>query len=250
MLKALLRNKLDKTGKVILCDNKAKNVDIAVRVPLKALAEAQAIARLFNAVSVQKNKPEWVSYFLTMPNIFLSILILCLSLDMYSQDNVQWRGEGRDGIYNETGLLEKWPENGPKMLWHFDGLGDGHASAAVTGNKIFTSGTLEGQGYVFAFDHNGNLLWKSEIGKSWTDNWNGVRSTPMLHEGKIYIMSAYGKLVCMNPDNGQTVWSIDLIEKYNGRNIRWGVTENLLIDDNKLFITLGGTENNVIALDP
>ena len=54
--KALLRNKLDKTGDVILCDNKAKNTDIAT-----------AMARLFNAVSVQKNKPEWVSCFVTMP---------------------------------------------------------------------------------------------------------------------------------------------------------------------------------------
>ena len=55
-LKALLRNKLDKAGDIILCGNKAKNVDIAV-----------AMARLFNEVSVQKNKPEWSNYFVTMP---------------------------------------------------------------------------------------------------------------------------------------------------------------------------------------
>jgi len=47
---------LNKAGDVILCGNKAKNVDIAV-----------AMARLFNEVSVQKNKPEWSSYFVTMP---------------------------------------------------------------------------------------------------------------------------------------------------------------------------------------
>ena len=58
MGKALLRNKLDKTGEVILCNNKAKNADIAI-----------AMARLFNAVSVQKNKSEWSSYFVTMPKI-------------------------------------------------------------------------------------------------------------------------------------------------------------------------------------
>ncbi|MCF6332672.1 MAG: hypothetical protein L3J11_05250 [Draconibacterium sp.] len=58
--KALLQNKLDKAGDVILCDNKAKNAVIAI-----------AIARLFNAVSVQKNKPEWSCYFVTMPNFQL-----------------------------------------------------------------------------------------------------------------------------------------------------------------------------------
>jgi len=47
---------LDKTGDVVLCDNKAKYTGIAL-----------AMARLFNAVSVQKNKLEWLSYFVTMP---------------------------------------------------------------------------------------------------------------------------------------------------------------------------------------
>lgn len=54
--KALLQNKLDKTGDVVLCDNKAKNTGIAI-----------AMARLFNAVSAQKNKLGWSSYFVTMP---------------------------------------------------------------------------------------------------------------------------------------------------------------------------------------
>jgi len=48
---------LDKAGDVILCGNKAKKVDIAV-----------AMVRLFNEVSVQENKPEWLSYFVTMPH--------------------------------------------------------------------------------------------------------------------------------------------------------------------------------------
>jgi hypothetical protein len=54
--KALLRNKLGRAGEVILCANKAKNTGIA-----------KATARLFNAVSVQKNKSEWLSCFVTKP---------------------------------------------------------------------------------------------------------------------------------------------------------------------------------------
>jgi hypothetical protein len=55
-LQALLRNKLGRAGEVILCANKAKNTGIA-----------KATARLFNAVSVQKNKSEWLSCFVTKP---------------------------------------------------------------------------------------------------------------------------------------------------------------------------------------
>ncbi len=54
--KVLLRNNLTKASEIILCDNKAKNTGIAI-----------AMASIFNEVSVQKNKLEWSSYFLTMP---------------------------------------------------------------------------------------------------------------------------------------------------------------------------------------
>ncbi len=45
--KGLLRNKVYRIGDVILCSNKAKNVAIAL-----------AKTRLFNEVSVQKNKTD------------------------------------------------------------------------------------------------------------------------------------------------------------------------------------------------
>ena len=185
-----------------------------------------------------------------MRNLFLSALIIGFVGIGYAQDMVQWRGDNRDGKYMETGLLKAWPENGPELIWHYEGIGDGHASAAVTETKVYTAGMPDDKGCVFAFDHDGNLLWKTEYGKSWTDNWNGVRSTPMIHKGNLYIMSAFGKLVCMDAENGSIKWSIDLMEKYDGINIRWGVTENLLLDDGKLFVTLGGPDANVIALDP
>ncbi len=43
---------------VILCDNKAKNVVIAI-----------ATARLFNEVSVQKNELKRLGYFITIPKV-------------------------------------------------------------------------------------------------------------------------------------------------------------------------------------
>ena len=62
-------------------------------------------------------------------------------------------------------------------------------------------------------------------------------------------MSAFGKVVCLDAEKGNLVWSVDIMKDYDGRNIVWGVTENLLIDGNKLFCTVGGIKNNVIALN-
>ncbi len=177
-------------------------------------------------------------------------LATLFSINTDAQETAQWRGPDRDGIYNETGLLKIWPDAGPALLWHFDGLGEGHSSAAVTGNRVYTTGMLEGIGYLFCFDLAGKLNWKVPYGEEWTESWPGVRSTPLIKNGKIYLLSGFGKLVCRNADDGAFIWSVDILKDYQGPNIQWGVTENLLIDGNKLFCTVGGTEANVIALNP
>jgi len=181
--------------------------------------------------------------------IFFFCLMSLLVSPSFSQDNSQWRGPNRDGVYPETGLLKTWPEAGPALLWHFDELGEGHSSAAVTNDRIYVNGELNGIGYLFALNLDGKLLWKIPYGEEWTESWPGVRSTPLVYEGKIYLMSGFGKLVCRKADNGDLIWTIDLLKEFKAPNIKWGVTENLLADGNKLFCTPGGPEASVVALD-
>jgi len=183
-------------------------------------------------------------------SIILFILVCLAQANTEAQDIAQWRGPNRDGIYNDTGLLKSWPDTGPALLWHFDGLGQGHSSASVTDNRIYTAGIIDGIGYLFCFDFDGKLVWKVPYGEEWTESWPGVRSTPLVYNGNIYQLSGMGKLVCRRADNGDFVWSVDVLKDYQGRNIKWGVTENLLIDGNKLFCTVGGEDINVIALNP
>ncbi len=185
-----------------------------------------------------------------MKSTLFTISLVFLSLLLTAQEIAQWRGPNRDGKYPETGLLKVWPEKGPKMLWHYDELGVGHASAAVTRERVFTAGTTEeGIGFVVALNHQGEKLWQTEIGQEWMDNFEGVRSTPLIHGDKLYIMSSYGYLACMNVEDGSIIWDVNVFEDFDGRQIKWGVTENLLIDGDKLFATPGGLEANVIALN-
>lgn len=184
-----------------------------------------------------------------MKRLIFSLLIICATSILYSQEVVQWRGENRDGIYNETGLLQEWPSSGPEMLWHFDGLGDGHASAAVTKDMIYTCGTLEGNGFVVALNQQGKLQWKTVYGKEWMESWEGVRTTPLIYGDKLYLMSAYGLITCMNRNNGAILWQVDVLKEFGGKNIVWGITENLVIHNDKVYCTVGGPEHNVIALN-
>ncbi len=180
------------------------------------------------------------------------IFLMCVfvpSIGIFSQEIAQWRGPNRDGIYNETGLLKQWPANGPKLLWSFQELGDGHASAAVTENKVYSAGTQNEVGFVFVFDNSGKLLWKTGYGKEWTESFPGTRSTPLVYNDKLYILSGLGELVCLDAEKGNILWKIDLTSSYDGQNIKWGFTENLLIDDEKLYCTPGGENDNVLALN-
>ena len=181
--------------------------------------------------------------------VLLCSMMAMLSYSSVAQDIAQWRGPNRDGIYPESGLLKSWPEAGPSLLWHFDELGEGHSSAAITGDTVFTAGEINGIGYLYSFSLDGKLLWKVPYGEEWTESWPGVRSTPLVYNGKIYLLSGMGKLVCRTAIKGDLVWTIDILKEFNGPNIKWGVTENLLADGNTLYCTPGGPEANIVALD-
>ncbi|MCJ7450052.1 MAG: PQQ-binding-like beta-propeller repeat protein [Bacteroidales bacterium] len=160
-----------------------------------------------------------------MIRLFKTFILVFLCINVSAQDVAQWRGPNRNGIYNETGLLKKWPDGGPEMLWHFDELGEGYTSAAVTRNGIYTTGLINGNGFIYAFDLKGNLRWKKEYGREWTESHGGVRSTPLVINDKLYFITSFGNLFCMNTSNGQVIWTIDTFKEYGGRNISWGVTE-------------------------
>jgi outer membrane protein assembly factor BamB len=184
-----------------------------------------------------------------MTRFLISAILLFSYITIGAQEVSQWRGPSRNGIYNETALMKTWPVGGPKMLWHFDGLGDGHSTAAVTGSGVYITGMTDGKGYLFALDQNGNLRWKKEYGPEWTESHFGVRSTPLVIGDRLYLFSSFGVLFCFNATNGNIIWTVDTFKEYGGRNITWGVTENLLYDGDVLYCAPGGRDASIIAVN-
>ena len=163
--------------------------------------------------------------------------------------NWQWRGENRDGVYKETGLLKEWPAGGPELLWTFEELGEGHTSVAIANGKIYASGMHGDRLILFVFDMKGQLLTQKEIGKEWNENWNGTRSSVCINDGKLYIFNALGTLFCLDETTLDVVWTKDVLTDFDGRNLMFGMTENPLIVGDKLFLTPGGVINGMVALN-
>lgn len=161
----------------------------------------------------------------------------------------QWRGANRDGIYSDTGLLKVWPQNGPELLWSFEETGKGYGSPVVTSKGIFVCGTVDSTGHLFALDFDGKLLWKSGFGPEWTVNFPGPRCTPSFYDGLVYTVSGMGRISCFDASNGSVVWSKEMLKDLHGTNIRFGYTESLAVDEEKVYCVPGGKDTNIVALD-
>ena len=184
-----------------------------------------------------------------MKKEFISLCLALFVLSLSAQENIQWRGTDRTGIYHEAGLLQVWPEGGPAMLWHYDDLGEGHSSVAVDANKLYITGMTEGTGYIYVFDASGKLLNKKAYGPEWAVSYNGTRGTVTISEGKIYLVSGMAEIYCIDQQSLEVVWKKSFSQDFNGSNIQWGVCETPLIVGEKVIATTGGKENNIVALN-
>jgi outer membrane protein assembly factor BamB len=182
--------------------------------------------------------------------MILGTILLCfLFADLTAQIKSQWRGPNRDGIYPNENLLKVWPAEGPALMWSVSNIEMGFSSPAVTAEGVYVTGMKEGKGYLFAFDHTGKQIWKSEYGAEWAGDHEGSRSTPTIVDTKIYLESGEGQVICLDAKNGGIVWKVDLLKTFGARNLRWGMTESLLIDGDRLFCTPGGSDVMMAVLD-
>jgi outer membrane protein assembly factor BamB len=190
-----------------------------------------------------------IRYPLDMSRCLGPILFLC-AIVAPAADWPQWRGMNRDGKSAETGLLESWPKDGPRLLWKAQDLGDGYSGPAIVGDRLYIQGQQGGQQFVMAYDvHSGKQLWKTPAGKSFNgDRGNGPRGTPTVDGARLYALSADGTLVCLETAGGKRVWELNLAERFSGRPPNWGYTESPLVDRDRVIVMPGGSGAAVVAL--
>ncbi len=182
--------------------------------------------------------------------VILSAVILGFSVSSAQVIN-HWRGPGRDGKYLETGLLKVWPESGPALKWSYETLGKGFTSPTIVNGKVYITGLEGEQGFLHILSLDGKMLKKITYGKDVfsPSGFPGPRSSPLLDGKLCYLVSGFGNLVCLDTETEKVVWSKDLFADFDGKNIRFNFTENMLIDGDKLYISPGGVKNNVVALN-
>jgi len=190
-----------------------------------------------------------------MKNTVLFILLLGFGLSHGCKNEVyQWRGTNRDGVYQETGLLNEWPEEGPELLWVSGDLGRGYAAPVVTVDKILVNGEQDGNSYLHAFDLDGKPLWKSPngkefLGEGFSSTYPGARSTPTVFGSLVYTNSGKGRIACYNAATGAEKWSVNIVDDLGGEVAYFGYSESLAVDDNNVYCYPNGSETQMAALN-
>src|SRR5438132_11564059 len=120
---------------------------------------------------------------------FLTLGVIGLRAD----DWPEIRGKGRLGLWNETGILDKFPEGGLKVLWRTP-VHAGYTGPSVANGRVFLMDYLEtshlkGTERALALDEKtGKILWTHE----WPANY-GVISWPVVLRALpiVYVPRAY-----------------------------------------------------------
>jgi outer membrane protein assembly factor BamB len=183
-----------------------------------------------------------------------------------ADDWPQWMGPQRDGVWRETGVVDKFPAGGLPVRWRVK-IGGGYAGPAVVGNRVFVTdkqmpdgarnpdnpfqrGRMAATERVLCLnDADGSIVWKHEYDCPYTVSYPaGPRTTPVVRDGRVYTLGAEGHLFCLNAEDGQVVWSKNFRTDYSHSEAPvWGYSANPLLDGDRLICLVGGKGTTVVA---
>ncbi|MDB5310109.1 MAG: outer rane biosis protein BamB [Gemmataceae bacterium] len=185
-----------------------------------------------------------------------------------ADDWPQWLGPQRDGVWREPGIVEKFPEGGPKVLWR-QPAGVGYSSPAVANGKVYLSdfvpdentklpsggfakGRFVGKERLTCRDlATGKEGWAADYPVAYTISYPaGPRCLPTVDGDRVYTLGAMGDLRCYETATGKLNWSKNFPKDYEATIPVWGFAANPLVDGDKLICLAGGSNDRlVVALD-
>lgn len=165
-----------------------------------------------------------------------------------ADDWPQWRGLNREGVCNETGLLQSFPAEGLMVRWRVP-VGGGFSSPVVAQGRVYLADSeLEkpkARERLHCFDEStGKSLWTFAYDVAYED-WAfdptqevGPVATPIVQNDKVYILGRVGHLFCLDARKGEVLWQRNLETDY-GVAFAPG-TPSPLIEGELLILLIGG----------
>jgi outer membrane protein assembly factor BamB len=182
-----------------------------------------------------------------------------------ADDWPQWLGPRRDGIWRESGLLDRFPTGGPTVRWRTP-IGGGYTGPAVAAGRVFVTDRilsegvknpsnpfaktkLTGEERVLCLDESsGHILWKHTYPCEYQISYPaGPRATPLIAGDKVYALGAMGDLFCLQAADGKVLWSANFPKDFKAGLPIWGFAAAPLLDGDKLICMVGGPDCLAVA---
>jgi outer membrane protein assembly factor BamB len=179
-------------------------------------------------------------------------IFLVSSAPLPAEDWPEWRGPERTGVSKETGLLQQWPKEGPKLLWQVKDIGYGFSTPTIVGDRLYL---LSNKGADNEFVQarsvaDGKEIWTTRLGKVGpSKDFPGARSTPTVDNDVLYALSSDGDLACIKIADGAVIWRKSLRKGFGGKPGPWAYAESPLVDGETVVCAPGGKDATLVALD-
>ncbi len=178
---------------------------------------------------------------------------------MHAEDWPQFRGPDRDAVWNEAGVLQKFPAGGLRIKWRAP-VGCGLSSPVVAAGRVYLIDSdlqkPKARERIHCWNEKtGGVLWTHSYDVNYPD-WGfdpaskaGPGSTPVVEAGRLFAIGATGHLRCLDAVKGTVIWERKLTADYGLEEFA-GTTPSLLIEDGLLILVIGGKPDAcVVALD-
>jgi outer membrane protein assembly factor BamB len=156
-----------------------------------------------------------------------------------------WRGPNHDGISTEKNFMTTWQQP-PKILWEYP-TGSAFSSFAVVGTRAYTCGTKDKKQVLYCFGvDTGKVIWEVPFEKELRERQggDGTRATPTVDEGRVYILGAFGLLLCVNAEDGREVWRLQF-----HNHPQWYYAGSVLIEGEMALASGGKSDGALVAVD-
>jgi outer membrane protein assembly factor BamB len=177
----------------------------------------------------------------------------------------QWLGPDREGVWRETGLVAKFPKGGPPVIWRAP-LGLGNSGPAVAGGRVYVmdrqpelgadgkpvpagpKGSPGKERVLCLNATDGKPIWTHAYDCPYTISYRtGPRTTPLVHQGRVYTLGTMGDLLCLDAVTGAVRWSKNIGKAYDTDPPAWGWAASPLLDGDLLYCLVGGEGSAVVA---
>lgn len=162
----------------------------------------------------------------------------------------QHLGPNRNGISTETGLLDAWPDGGPKEVWRVKG-GVGMSGLAISRGKLLTMVQRGGQQKLVALSADtGEQLWETDIAPAYRNAMgDGPRATPTIAGDQVFVFTGDGILAAVKFSDGKLLWSHDVLDELKGEPADYGMACSPLVVAGQVIVTAGAPRAAVAAYD-